>query len=135
MKNKNMKLKLLTLLVSLASAVQAQHLYWGGGSTDVADDTALPINTTAFAGAWNATTKNWATTGIPGTYGAYVPGASVDLGIVTNLTASGGKVVITNQSDVSLSSLFAVVQASANQIISLTATSPRTLTLRERTSS
>ena len=128
MKSNTLKLAFLSLLLAALTAAQADVLHWGGGSTDIADDTALPINTTAFAGAWNATTKNWATTGIPGTYGAYVPGASVDLGIVTNLTASGGKVVITNQSDVSLSSLFAVVQASANQTISLTATSPRTLT-------
>lgn len=119
---------LSSLSVALLTA-QADMLYWGGGTADMANNTALPVNTTAFAGAWNTTTKNWASSPSPGSYGAYVPGASVDLGIVTNLTASGGKVVITNQSDVSLSSLFAVVQASANQIISLTATSPKTLTL------
>ena len=68
MKNNTMRLAFLSLLLASLPAAHADVLYWGGGTTDIANNTALPVNTAAFAGAWNTTTKNWASTSIPGTY-------------------------------------------------------------------
>ncbi len=120
---------LSSLSVALLTA-QADMLYWGGGTTDIANNTALPVNTAAFAGAWNTTTKNWASTSIPGTYTSYVADAWVNLGFVTDITGNGGKVAITLTDDVSLSGLMSFTKGdNANQAISLTASSPRVMTL------
>ena len=132
MQRKFLKLKTISMILATAASTQGQSLYWGGGNTDRADNAALPVNGAAVAGAWNATAKNWATTNTPGVYGVYVPGSIVDLGLVTNLTGSSGKVYITNETDVSLSSLFAVVQGAQNEMVYFTATSPRTNWPRSR---
>ncbi len=129
MKNKNMKLELLTLLVSLASAVHAQNLYWGGGTADQTDNTALPTTGAAFSGAWNTTTKNWASSPAPGTYGAFVQGSLADLGYVSMTTDTGKGAVITNEADITLSGLMSVTHGNNyNQRITLKATSPKTIT-------
>ncbi len=104
-------------------------LYWGGGQVDRASHTPFPTAQAGFNGIWNTETRNWAPTNPPGPYGAYADGALVDLGFVSISNAIGSTAVITNTSDVSLSGLMSVTQGDAyNQVISLTAASPRTLT-------
>ena len=127
MKSNMLKFVFLSLLA--ASAAQADVLHWGGGHADLADDTALPTTGDAFSGVWNATTKNWATSPAPGTYGAFVQGALADLGYVYMTTDSGKSAVITNESDLVLSGLMSVTAGNNfNQRITLKAPSPRTIT-------
>ena len=109
----------------VVATVQGQNLYWGGGSTDVADDTALPTSGAAFSGTWNTTTKNWAATNAPGPYGAFTPGALADLGYVSMTTDTGKSAVLTNESDLVLSGLMSVTHGNNyNQRITLKTTSP-----------
>ena len=120
---------LSSLSVALLTA-QADMLYWGGGTTDKADNTALPTTVAAFSGDWNTTTKNWASTNAPGPYTSYGADAWVNLGFVTDITGNGGKVAITLADDVSLSGLMSFTKGdNVNQAISLTASSPRVMTL------
>lgn len=130
MYSRQLTIQLASVLVSAVSTAWAQPLYWGGGTSDLADNTAFPTNTSSFCGKWNLTTKNWASTNAPGVYNAYVNGSVVDLGYVIN-PINGGVVAITNESDVSLSSLMCVSSGAGstyNQQIFLTATNSRTLT-------
>ena len=48
-------------LMLLAATAHATDLYWGGGTTDITNGTALPLTTTGtnLIGTWNTTTKNW----------------------------------------------------------------------------
>ena len=129
MKSNTLKLAFLSLLLAALPAAQADVLHWGGGSTDVADDTALPTSGAAFSGTWNTTTKNWAATNAPGPYGAFTPGAMADLGYVSMTTGSGLSAVITNEADITLSGLMSVTGGNNyNQRITLKAASPKAIT-------
>ena len=130
MYSRQFAIQVASVLVATVSTAWAQTLYWGGGTADVADNTAFPTNTSNFCGKWNLTTHNWASTNAPGVFNAYVNGSVVDLGYVINPN-NGGVVAITNESDVSLSGLMCVSSgpgSTYNQMIYLTATNSRTLT-------
>ena len=126
MKNNTMRLAFLSLLLA-ASAAHADVLHWGGGSTDIADGTALPTNGAAFSGVWNTTTKNWAASPAPGPYSAFVQGAMADLGYVAMTNSTDA--VITNAADIVLSGLMSVTHGNNyNQRITLKAASPKAIT-------
>ena len=118
-----------TLLVVAAMrpcVAGAQPLYWGGGSTDIAANTPLPIDAALLTGTWDTTTKNWASSPKPGAYGAFANGADVQLGYYTNKADA----LITLGENLQISSLTACMSLAVdyNRLFGLTATSPRTLT-------
>lgn len=118
-----------TLLVVAATrpcVAGAQPLYWGGGSTDIAANTPLPVDAALLTGTWDTTTKNWASSPKPGAYGAFANGADVQLGYYTNKADA----LITLGENLQISSLTACMSLALdyNRYFGLTATSPRTLT-------
>lgn len=88
-------------------AATADTLYWGGGTTDIADNTALPISTNQLNGVWGTTPKNWATGPNGASYAAFADGAYAQLGYYTN----GANVVITLQGNKTVSGLTACLNA------------------------
>lgn len=69
---------------ALAGNAHATDLYWGGGSTDIEDGTALPIDSVELSGVWNASLKNWAKDSQGTAYGAFEPGAILHMSAYTN---------------------------------------------------
>ncbi|MFH1497503.1 MAG: hypothetical protein ABII82_06720 [Verrucomicrobiota bacterium] len=68
---------LLALALASASApLSAQtNFYWGGGTTDIADDTTLPTLWSSLHGTWDTTTRNWADSpASPNTYQTWQSG-------------------------------------------------------------
>ena len=118
-----------TLLVVAAMrpcVAGAQPLYWGGGSTDIAANTPLPIDAALLTGTWDATTKNWASSPKPGAYGAFANGADVQLGYYTNKADA----LVSLGANQRISSLTACMSLAVdyNRLFGLTAAAPRTLT-------
>ncbi len=126
---RTLQLAFQTLLVVAAMrpcVAGAQPLYWGGGSTDIAANTPLPIDAALLTGTWDTTTKNWASSPKPGAYGAFANGADVQLGYYTNKADA----LITLGENLQISSLTACMSLALdyNRYFGLTAASPRTLT-------
>jgi autotransporter-associated beta strand protein len=117
---------LLAVAAMRTGVAGAQPLYWGGGSTDIAADTPLPIDAALLTGTWDASTKNWAATPKPGAYGAFANGADVYLGYYTNKASA----TVTLAADQQVRSLTACMSLAPdyNLYFGLTAVSPRTLT-------
>jgi autotransporter-associated beta strand protein len=82
-------MSLLTLATLLGfGVVQAQTpLYWGGGSIDIPNATALPVTSNGLSGVWNATTENWAADYNGNTYQAFADGSFANLGYFNQNTA------------------------------------------------
>lgn len=66
------------------SSGQAGPLYWGGGTTDIADGTPIPAATTSapLSGNWDTVTKNWSADPTTTIYQAYATATDVSLGLV-----------------------------------------------------
>ena len=129
---RTLQLAFQTLLVVAAMrpcAAGAQPLYWGGGSTDIAANTPLPINSALLTGTWNTTTQNWATSSMPGAYTTFTDGGNVQLGYYTN-NANATITLAANAQIAGLTACMNRLPASTyNQIFDITATSAKTLTL------
>ena len=79
-------------LVLLAATAHATDLYWGGGTTDITNGTALPLTTTGtnLTGTWDTTTKNWSNNATSTVYQAWNSSVNdVSLGLVTAGGAGG----------------------------------------------
>jgi len=122
--------RLLVFAVGLvAGTVWSYDLYWGGGSSDIADGTPLPVTTNGLSGTWNATLRNWAVSPKPGVYTTYLDGAFVQLGAYTN-NGPGVNASVTVESGRTFSGIAACLNATTdyNRMFDLTAASPVTLT-------
>ncbi|NLF40405.1 hypothetical protein GX586_13255, partial [bacterium] len=115
---------LLSLLAS-AARVGAADLFWGGGDADIANGTPLPSTTNAFAGEWNASTKNWCTTSDGSTYAAWADGDVAQWGA----SLQPGEVWVTNNVDTSFAGMFCSLTPTLTRYFNITATSARTLTV------
>ena len=72
-------------LMLLAATAHATDLYWGGGTTDITNGTALPTTTTGInlQGTWDTTTKNWSNNATSTVYQAWTTSVNdVSLGLV-----------------------------------------------------
>ena len=120
-----------TALITPASAQST--LYWGGGTTNIADGTAISTNWTSLGGIWNDTTENFSTDSSGTTYQAWSNGAIFSgtfAGYGANATTEYAE--ITNTADLSVSDLFLnIVKAGSTRgkWVGLNATNARTLTL------
>jgi len=126
----NFLLLRLILFVSLALALSESlraDLYWGGGTSDVANGTALPTTTAGGNGTWNTTLKNWALSQNGSSYGAWTNNQVANFGFYSNnaseaVTIAGnhtiGGLVFSNQPATAL-----------NLVLTLNASSAQTLTL------
>jgi autotransporter-associated beta strand protein len=116
------------LLVSPARAQTT--LYWAGGTTNIADGTAIPATWSSLNGTWNLTTENFATNTsgttydpwtdgsiFSGTFAGWINDRSAVITLGSNLTVGGMGIVIDRGS------------ATQNLRLDLNASSARTLTL------
>ncbi|MEM4248375.1 MAG: autotransporter-associated beta strand repeat-containing protein, partial [Candidatus Nanoarchaeia archaeon] len=88
--------------------LQAQTLYWGGGTSDISDGTPLPNTPTGLTGTWNDSLKNWSNAYSPTVYQTWTGGAFANLGYFVSTTAD---VAITVDGNKTLSGMFATLTA------------------------
>ncbi len=116
-----------TIALAAVPVASAATLYWGGGSNDIADNTAVPANITAN-GVWSAggtTPENWASApGSPNTYSVWTNGQNI-----ADLGTSDATITITVSNNIEAGGL-ALRQTSAGvRVVTLTdGGSNRTLT-------
>ncbi len=112
-------------LVALTSL--RADLYWGGGSSNIANGTALPTTTAAGNGTWNATLQNWATSQSGATYGVWSNGNVANFGYYTDAANE----LITLGDNMTIGGLvFSNSPATTTtRRLSLNATTTRTITL------
>jgi len=117
----------LSLTLTAASAQAQTTLYWGGGTSNVANGTALPTTTAGGNGTWNTTLQNWALSQNGSSYGAWTDNQVANFGFYSNnaseaVTIAGnhtiGGMVFNNQPATAL-----------NLVLTLNASSAQTLTL------
>ena len=78
----------LALVIGMAAGADAQiPLYWGGGSTDRADGTPLPVTSNGLVGVWNNSTRNWAVDGAGSSYVSFTSSAYGVLGFFNDTPA------------------------------------------------
>ena len=131
-----MKFPLLRLLlfVSLSLTLSAPlraDLYWGGGTSNVANGTALPTTTAGGNGTWNTALQNWALSQNGSSYGAWTNNQVANFGFYSNnateaVTIAGnhtiGGLVFSNQ-PATASNLFLTLNASSAQTLTLAGSS------------
>jgi autotransporter-associated beta strand protein len=115
-------------LVSSVGPAPAATLYWGGGTSDIADNTAQPADFTT-GGDWSAggsTPKNWANSPtVPNTYSVWANGANI-----ANFGSSSATFSITNKNNIEAGGIFARQTNGGTRTVTLTdGGSNRTLTL------
>ena len=132
---RSMSACLCFLLVPMGSALGQSTFYWGGGTNDIADGTAIVTNWTSLEGTWGPSTQNFATDTGGTTYQAWSNGgifSGTFMGYSSNTTTEIA--YITNTADFSLSGLsvnVAVAAGSGNKWVSFVADEARTITLLE----
>ena len=100
-------LSLLTLATLLGfGVVQAQTpLYWGGGSEDIANGTALPVTSNGLSGVWNTTAQNWAADYNGNSYQAFADDSFAVLGYFDHNDSTTARAFIGLDNDVTISGL------------------------------
>ena len=118
---------LAAMIIVGAGPTMAQTLYWGGGSNDISNGTALPQSDAGLSGTWSGSTRNWATNSSGAAYTNFISGASISLGLL-NTSANA---MITVQGNYTLSGIMANLELTPSYwpTYTMTATSPRVLTL------
>ena len=121
------RLILLEFLALLLTAPLRADLYWGGGTSNIANGTALPTTTAGGNGTWNTGLQNWAISQNGSSYGAWANNQVANFGFYSNnateaVTIAGnhtiGGLVFSNQPATAL-----------NLLLTLNASSAQTLTL------
>jgi len=108
------KLGLLTATLILFGSVygKADTLYWGAGTSDIADETPLPTIFEKLTGTWNTTAKNWTPSLTGDSYRAWENGAhDVWLGVYFS---SGSSATITIDDNITLRGLFSRWSGASN---------------------
>ncbi len=118
---------LVAMIIVGSGPAMAQTLYWGGGTNDISNGTALPQSDAGLSGTWTGSTKNWATNSSGTAYTNSISGASINLvGLNTSASAT-----ITVQGSPTISSIMANLDLTSGYwpTYTMTATSPQVLTL------
>ncbi len=102
-------------------------LFWGGGTNDIVDGTALSHDNAELSGTWDDTTKNWASDSSGTTYVPYADGAFIQWGWFTN-TTSASIVLATNITFSGMSGCMNAVPSGYSQSFSIDSSGSSTLT-------
>lgn len=133
--------KLAAVLACFAAAglhAHAATFYWGGGATDIADNTTIPTTWSSLNGTWDGTIKNFANSpGSPNTYQAWADGNAFSgtFGGYTSGTFTPETSIITLGANVSLPTLNVGVvnpgtaSNTGNKGVAINASSAKTITL------
>jgi hypothetical protein len=107
-----MKKRILTPLLALGTAglLQAQTLYWGGGTSDITDGTAIPSTVAGLTGTWNDTLENWSNNATSTVYDPWTTGAFANLGYFTD---ASGNAILTTVGNKTVSGMFANLTAAS----------------------
>jgi autotransporter-associated beta strand protein len=83
--------RILTPLLALGTAglLQAQTLYWGGGTTNIGNGTPIPSTNSGLTGNWTDTLQNWSNHPTTTVYGQWSNGAFANLGYFADTNTSG----------------------------------------------
>jgi autotransporter-associated beta strand protein len=105
--------RILTPLLALGTAglLQAQTLYWGGGTSDITDGTAIPSTVAGLTGTWNDTLENWSNNATSTVYDPWTTGAFANLGYFTDASGNAPLTVVGNKT---VTGMFANLTAAAN---------------------
>lgn len=106
MKNTELVLSTLGLLISISSSMAQTTLFWGGGTSDISDGSPRATSETALAGTWNTTTKNWSLDSAGTTYNTWTDGAQVILGPMLSPTTGGATITVADNFSPNIGSLF-----------------------------
>lgn len=94
----------------------SKHIYWGGGSTDIANGTPIPTNSHQLNGNWDTSTYNWSTDPHGTTYEGYQNHAVAVMRYTGATNGSGSANAMINVlNNVKLSSLITSMQSVTNQ--------------------
>lgn len=102
-------------------------LYWGGGTSNIADGTPLPTSFAGMAGNWTTGLENWSNAVSPTDYGTWVDGSVANLGYIT----ANGTATITPNFSMNLAGLVfnALAAPGNNQNITINPGSAQTVSL------
>ena len=117
---------LVAMIIVGSGPAMAQTLYWGGGTNDISNGTALPQTDAGLSGTWNGSTKNWATNTSGTAYTNFISGATINFdGLNTSAHA-----LITVQGSFTISGIMANLELTPSYwpTYTMTATSPQVLT-------
>lgn len=90
----------------------SKHIYWGGGSTDIANGTPIPTNNHQLRGIANKTTYNWANDAYGNTYSNFSDHGVAVLRYTGTTNASGSAhAEIALQNNIKLSGLLTAMQS------------------------
>jgi len=118
----------LALTLTAASAQAQTTLYWGGGTSNVVNGTALPTLSANLTGTWDTSTTNWSNAYSPTVYAAWGNGSIANLGYFTNASGNANMTISGNKTfNGMVASLTAA--SSFNRLFNMSANSATTLTL------
>ena len=118
----------LALTLMAASAQAQTTLYWAGGTSNVANGTALPTTVAGLTGTWGNSTTNWSSAYSPTVYAAWGNGSIANLGYFTDASGNANMTISGNKTfNGMVASLTAA--SSSNRLFNMSATSNTTLTL------
>lgn len=125
--NRSLFPTLALMAIGLTTAPAQSTLFWGGGTTNLADGTALPTTHAGMTGDWTAALENWSNAVSPTVYDAWIDGSIANLGYTVGL----GTGTITPNFSMTLGGLVlnTVATGGNNQNITLNPSSAQTLTL------
>ena len=109
-------------------------LYWGGGTTNIPDNTPISTNPASLSGVWDTTTKNWSTDSNGTTYVAWSNSGTDNWAYLPSFGTTNSTVfaAITQVVDMVANRITAdltKIGGNYNQYYLITATNARTLTL------
>lgn len=95
-----------------SAALGSKHMYWGGGSSDIANGTPIPVNNHQLRGIANKTTYNWANDPYGNTYSNFSDHGVAVLRYTGTTNASGSAhAEIALQNNIKLSGLLTSMQS------------------------
>jgi autotransporter-associated beta strand protein len=118
----------LALTLTAASAQAQTTLYWGGGTSNVANGTALPTTVAGLTGTWGNSTTNWSSAYSPTVYAAWGNGSVANLGYFTDVSGNANMTISGNKTFNGMVASLAAA-SSVNRLFTMSATSNTTLTL------
>ena len=118
----------LALTLTAASAQAQTTLYWGGGTSNVANGTALPTTVAGLTGTWGNSTTNWSSAYSPTVYAAWGNGSIANLGYFTDVSGNANMTISGNKTFNGMVASLASAN-STNRRFNLSANSATTLTL------
>jgi hypothetical protein len=118
----------LSLTLSAASAQAQTTLYWGGGTSDIVNGTALSTTNSTLTGNWTDSTTNWSSAFSPTVYAAWGNGSIANLGYFTDVSGNANMTISGNKTFNGMVASLAAA-STVNRLFNMSATSNTTLTL------